>query len=107
MSGQTLVRYQQGTLTGEQLESALNIALAEAIHDNTLVHELGLEPAELASFRLTVAEEGGFDPGSILLAIGLALATGAASEAGKILLRVAIEKVRARHGADAVGPQSD
>lgn len=104
---QNIAKYRQGTLTGEQLEDALNESLAELLSDESLGDGEELSSSDLAGARITVREEAGIDPATILIMIGIAFLSGAASEGGKFTMRKVIARVREKHGADAIGEQVD
>src|SRR5262249_15687752 len=93
--------YHQGTLTAEQLQTEIDYALTEILAEDGTV--LGISQDDTASVRIKVEGEGGFDPGTVLLTIALWVVAGMTEEAGSILLKKVLGKVRKRCGDDALG----
>src|SRR5215470_18147724 len=93
--------HRQGTLTAGQLQTEIDYALTEILAEDGTVQQLGISQDDMTSVHIKVEGEGGFDPGTVLLTIALWLVAGMTEEAGKILLKKVLEKVKKRCGDDA------
>ena len=99
--------YRQGTLTADELRVEIDQARTEIITDEQALQEMGITRADAEPVGFNVAGDGGFDPATVLIAISISFTTGAASEAGKVLLRKVLARIREKHGDDALGDREE
>jgi hypothetical protein len=105
--------YDQGALTGEALQYAINEARDALESDSTELNELDLTSDDVRNLRFEVEEEAGFDPEAIRLAVEWsadAIAGGAVYEVSRYTaIRVwsaILRRIKKRHGEDAVGEEA-
>jgi len=95
--------FEQGSLSGPKLRDALADAWAEIASDPDALAELGVDSATASRATFSVDEEGGFLVETIVVGIFIHWA-GEATWKGTAKV---FEKVRAKHGDDAIGPRVD
>jgi hypothetical protein len=104
-NSEVVALYTQGALTGGRLQAAIDDALGSISFDDIESSRLGIREEELRAVRFTVDEEGGFIAEAILLAIVAGAAGNLTSDAVKAVWGKVLERVKDKHGDDAVGPQ--
>jgi hypothetical protein len=100
-----IATFEQGALTGSQLQRAIDEAHAALIADEEELHRLGLDPEAAASVRFRVEEGAGVDAGSVTLAIAIGAASTLLADAVKAMLKTVLDRVRKDKGDDAVGAE--
>jgi hypothetical protein len=100
--------YEGATISGGELQDAVNDALAAITEDDASHDELagyGLDEKILGTVELSVEQEPGIDPASVATLIFIASAGQLSAEGIKALWGNVAERVRKRKGADALGEE--
>jgi hypothetical protein len=100
--------YKGAAVSGSELQGAVDDALAEIIEDPASHGELagyGLDEKALRAVKLSVEQEPGIDPVSVVTLIFIASAGQLSAEGIKSLWGKVAQRVRKRKGADALGEE--
>jgi hypothetical protein len=98
--------FEGAAISGGELQDAVDDVLAEIIEDPASRGELavyGLDENELRAVKLSVEQEPGIDPASVVTLIFIASAGQLSAEGIKALWEKVAQRVRKRKGADALG----
>lgn len=100
--------YEDSAISGAELQGAVDDALAGIIEDDADHGELagyGLDEKALRTVELSVEQEPGIDPASVVTLIFIASAGQLSAEGIKALWGKVAQRVKKRKGADALGEE--